>query len=117
MLVGAAARDGILAAQGAGDVTRHAVFVVLEVGLGALLVLRPRLAFYAALLLGAQQMYSHGLALSDSFVGASPLDKWSLAVCLFYPTLVTFLFIERQEEKEKSEQEEADRQARRPLVD
>lgn len=112
MLAGAAARHGMLAAQGRDDVTRHWVFVFVNLGLGTLLVFKPRWAFYPAVLLGAQQMYSHGLDLSQSFLGASPLDKWSLAVCLFFPTLVTFLFIERQEEKEQKEREAAERSTR-----
>ena len=104
LLVLVAARHVMLALQGEGSVARHWVFVPINVGLAALLVWRPRWAFYPALLLSAQQMWSHGLSLSQSFLGTAPLDWVSLAVCLFFPTLVTILFIERQEETEADAQ-------------
>jgi hypothetical protein len=81
----------------ANDPVRHAIFVGVNVALAALLVHKPRMAFVPTLLLGAQQMYSHGLDLSRSFLGTAPLDKVSLAVCLFFPTLATLLYMERQE--------------------
>lgn len=87
----------VFAVGGEASMVRHAVFVAINLALAALLVLRPRWAFYPALLLTAQQMYSHGLDLSQSFLGTAPLDKMSLAVCLFFPTLVTILYMERQE--------------------
>lgn len=96
-------RHAVLAVNGQSDVTRHWVFVVINVAFGALLVLRPRWAFFPTLALGIQQTVSHGLDLSQSFLGTVPLDVTSLAVCLFFPTLVTVLFIERQEEKERGE--------------
>jgi hypothetical protein len=83
-----------------GSVTRHWVFVLVNVALAALLVWRPRWAFYPALALTGQQLWSHGQTLSESFVGTAPLDWASLAVCLFFPTLVTILFIERQDQDE-----------------
>lgn len=82
---------------------RHGTFVVINLALAALLVWRPRWAFFPALLLSAQQMWSHGLSLSGSFVGSAPLDWASLGVCLFFPTLVTVLFLERQELAERAQ--------------
>ena len=117
MLAGAAVRHALLATRGEGDVGRHWVFVVVNLGLGALLVYRPRWAFYPSIALGVQQMYSHGLDLSQSFLGSTPLDRWSLAVCLFFPTLVTFLFIERQEEKEEQERAAAEKRSARVGVE
>ncbi|MBX3205233.1 MAG: hypothetical protein KF764_09195 [Labilithrix sp.] len=102
LLVVAAARHATLAVAEEGSVTRHWIFVPINVGLAALLVLRPRWAFWPAIALSIQQMWSHGLELSRSFLGTAPLDWVSLAVCLFFPTLVTILFIERQEDGEAS---------------
>ncbi len=90
----------IRAAQGEGSVARHVVFVLINGGLAALLVWKPRWAFWPAIALTVQQMWSHGLDLSRSFLGTEPLDWVSLAVCLFFPTLDTILFIERREEDE-----------------
>ena len=45
----------------------------------------------------------HGLDLSRSFTGDGGLDWASLAVCLFFPTLATVLFMERSEEAEAAE--------------
>lgn len=87
-----------LAIRGDGDVARHWVFVGLNLGLAALLVFKPRWAFYPAIALTVQQLWSHGQSLSDSFLGSGSLDWVSLAVCLYFPTLVTILFIERGEE-------------------
>ncbi len=88
------------AVAGEGSVARHWLFVPINAGLAALLVWKPRWAFWPALALTVQQMWSHGLDLSRSFLGTAPLDWVSLAVCLFFPTLVTILFIERQEHVE-----------------
>lgn len=93
----AAARHVMQAVAGEGSVARHWLFVPINLGLAVLLVWRPRWAFWPALALTVQQMWSHGLDLSRSFLGTEPLDWVSLAVCLFFPTLVTILFIERQE--------------------
>ncbi len=82
---------------------RHAIFVVVNGAMAALLVWRHRWAFWPALVLTAQQMYSHGLELARSFNGDTALDWRALAVCLFFPTLDTILFIERQEENEAAE--------------
>jgi hypothetical protein len=98
LLTASAARHAVLASKGDGDVIRHVIFVVVNLGLGALLVWRPRWSFWPALALTIQQMASHGLDLSQSFLGTAPLDKLSLAVCLFFPTLVTILYLERQED-------------------
>jgi hypothetical protein len=84
---------------------RHSVLVGVNTGLAALLVWRQgKWAFWPALVLSGQQMYSHGLDLSRSFTGAAPLDWASLAVCLFFPTIATILFIERGEEDEEADQ-------------
>lgn len=107
ILVGTAVRHVILAAGGQGSVARHAVFLVLDVALAGLLVWRHRWSFYPALALAIQQVWSHGLDLSQSFLGTAPLDKISLAVCLFFPTLVTLLYMERQEEAERREEAES----------
>ena len=98
LLLLAAGFHVLQAARGVGSVPRHLAFVGIDVVLAALLVARPRWAFYPALLLSIQQVYSHGLDLSQSFLGTAPLDKASLAVCLFFPTLMTLLYMERQEE-------------------
>ena len=100
LMVGVAARHVTQALAGDGSVARHWVFVVINLGLAALLVFRHRWAFWPALVLGAQQMWSHGNDLSGSFLGSAPLDLPSLAVCLFFPTLITILFIERREPDE-----------------
>jgi hypothetical protein len=100
VLGAAAVRHAILAATlraGDGGGLRHGIFVALNVALAALLVWRHKWAFYPALALAIQQVWSHGLDLSQSFLGTAPLDKLSLAVCLFFPTLVTILYLERQE--------------------
>lgn len=97
LLVVVAARHGMLAVTGEGSSLRHGGGVLVNVGLAALLVWKPRWAFWPALALSVQQVWSHGLELSQSFLGTAPLDWVSLAVCLFFPTLVTILFIERRE--------------------
>jgi hypothetical protein len=108
VLVAVAVRHVVLAASGDGSVPRHVVFVAVNVALAALLVWKPRWSFWPALALGAQQMWSHGLELSGSFLGTAPLDWRSLVVCLFFPTLVTILFIERREEDEAKAEAEAE---------
>jgi hypothetical protein len=103
ILVVVALRHLVLAAQGDGNVMRHWNFVAVNIALAIMLIMKPRWAFWAILAVGAQQMWSHGLDLSQSFLGSAPLDWSSLAVCLFFPTVATILFIERQDEKERSE--------------
>ena len=88
------------AVAGEGSVARHWLFVPINAGLAALLVWKPRWAFWPALALTVQQMWSHGLELSRSFLGTEPLDWVSLAVCLFFPALVSILLIERREHAE-----------------
>jgi hypothetical protein len=83
---------------GKPETVRHAAFALVNAVLAAALVVRPRWALWPTLLLGAQQLASHGALLSQSFVGTGPLDRVSLAVCLFFPTLATALFIERQDD-------------------
>jgi hypothetical protein len=97
LLCGAAVWHAVLAARGGGSALGHGLFVALNLALAALLVLRPRWAYWPSIALGAHQMWSHGLDLSRSFLGDAPLDWASLAVCLFFPTLVTILFVERQD--------------------
>jgi hypothetical protein len=98
LLVGAAIHHVSQAIAGNGDVLRHWAFVAINLAVAALLAWRPRWAYYPTLVLCIQQMWSHGLDLSRSFVGTAPLDKTALAVCLFFPTLVTILYLERQED-------------------
>jgi len=93
----------VLVVRHEGDAARHGLFVVVNLALAALLVLRHRWAFYPTLALTAQQLASHGLDLSRSFTGDGGLDWASLAVCLFFPTLATVLFMERSEEAEAAE--------------
>ena len=112
VLAGAAVFHVVKAMAGQGDVLRHWMFVPINAAVAALLVWRPRWAFWPALALTIQQMASHGLDLSRSFLGTEPLDWVSLAVCLFFPTLVTVLFIERQELAEAEAQARADAEAK-----
>lgn len=102
ILAVSAVRHAFLVVKGDGDVLRHALFIVVNLALAGLLVWRPRWSFWPALVLTVQQMASHGLDLSQSFLGTAPLDKLSLAVCLFFPTLVTILYLERQESADDS---------------
>jgi hypothetical protein len=99
LLAGAAIFHVSAAAAGGPGAMRHGMFVGINLAMAALLVARPHWAYYPALALAIQQTYSHGLDLSKSFLGTAPLDKVSLAVCLFFPTLVTLLYMERQERR------------------
>jgi hypothetical protein len=101
LLAGVAVLHVTQALAAGPSAARHWLFVGLNLGLAALLVWRHRWAFWPALALSIQQVASHGLELSDSFLGTVPLDWQSLAVCLFFPTLVTVLFIERRDEDER----------------
>lgn len=98
LLVATAVRHAVLAVGGDGSVLRHWLFVPINVAAAGLLLWKPRWAFYPILALTVQQLWSHGLDLSASFVGTARLDTVSLAVCLFFPTLVTILYLERQED-------------------
>jgi hypothetical protein len=111
VLAAAAVFHIVQAVGGHGSVARHWLFVPINAGLAALLVWKPRWAFWPALALTIQQMWSHGLDLSRSFLGTEPLDWVSLAVCLFFPTLVTVLFIERQEHAEAEAAAKAEAEA------
>jgi hypothetical protein len=104
ILVAVAVRHVLLATSGVEGAARHWLFVLINLALAAILVMRHRWAFWPTLLLGVQQMASHGLDLSKSFLGNAPLDVPSLAVCLFFPTLATILYLERADEKEKLEE-------------
>jgi hypothetical protein len=97
ILAGTAAWHVTRALAGDGSVLRHWLFVAINAALAALLVWRPRWAFYPTIALTVQQLASHGLDLSNSFAGTASLDKVSLAVCLFFPTLATILYLEREE--------------------
>ena len=88
-----------LALMGTGDVPRHAVFVGLNLGLAALLVVKPRWALVPALLLSVQQGWSHGSDLVASTRGPGPLDVGSAAVLVFFPVLIALLVIERRESR------------------
>jgi hypothetical protein len=89
----AAAQHAVRAAQGVGDVPRHATFVALNLALGALVALRPRWALPATILMAMQQIPSHGQDLVASLGGS--IDWSSLGVVLFFPALVTLLAVER----------------------
>ena len=91
-----AARHAWLAIEGDPSVARHEVFVAINLGLAILLARWPRQALYGAALLSIQQMYSHGSALVASIRGPGPFDFSSLAVCLFFPTLIALLVTERR---------------------
>ncbi|MDB5218856.1 MAG: hypothetical protein JWO86_6783 [Myxococcaceae bacterium] len=100
LLVITASNHGRLAAAGAGNVTRHEVFVGLNVALALLLVARPRWALGPAALLSAQQLYSHGSDLLESIEarrhGAADFDWASVGVLVFFPALLTLLVVERR---------------------
>jgi hypothetical protein len=85
-----------LAAQGAGNVTRHEVFVGLNLALAALLVARPRWALVPTALLSLQQLWSHGSDLLVSIRGPGPFDWASVGVLVFFPALLTLLVVERR---------------------
>jgi hypothetical protein len=86
-----------LSATGASaNVTRHAVFVGLNLGLAWLLVARPSWALVPAALLAAQQLYSHGSDLLASLREPGPIDGASVGVLVFFPALLTLLVVERR---------------------
>jgi hypothetical protein len=85
-----------LASGGSAHAVRHAVFVGLNLGLGALLVWRPRWALVPAALLSVQQLASHGSDLLESIRGPGPVDWASVLVLAFFPALLTLLFVERR---------------------
>lgn len=94
-----ALRHVVLAIEGDPSVSRHWLFVALNLGLAALLVRWPRQALYATALLAIQQEYSHGTALLESMRGPGAFDFASLAVCLFFPALIAVLFAESRYSK------------------
>jgi len=94
-IVAAAFHHGRLAAAGVGDVTRHEVFVGLDLALAALLALRPRWALAPTIALTLQQSWSHGADLVASLQGPGPIDTSSALVIVFFPALVALLIVER----------------------
>jgi hypothetical protein len=98
LLTVTAANHGRLAAAGpaVGNVTRHEVFVGLNLALAALLVARPRWALPASALLAVQQLWSHGSDLIHSIDGPEPFDWASVGVLVFFPALLTLLVVERR---------------------
>lgn len=95
-IIVAAANHGRLAAVGAGDVTRHEIFVGLDLALAVLLVVRPRWALAPTAVLTAQQIWSHGSDLLDSMQGPGPFDAVSALVVVFFPALLALLVVERR---------------------
>ena len=85
-----------LAVAGAGNVTRHELFVGLNLALALLLVARPRWALLPAALLCVQQLYSHGSDLLASIHQPGPFDWASVGVLVFFPALLTLLVVERR---------------------
>ncbi len=97
LILGAtAANHALLAFAGAEGEGRHAVFVGVNLSLGALLVLRPKWALLAAIALGVQQLGSHGTDFVRSVRAAGPVDWLSLGVVIFFALLVTLLVAERR---------------------
>ena len=92
----AAVNHGRLAAAGGPDVTRHEVFVGLNLALAWLLAARPRWALLPAALLSIQQLYSHGADLLRSIHEPGPFDWASVGVLVFFPALLTLLVCERR---------------------
>lgn len=92
-----ALNHGRLAAAGGDHVTRHEVFVGLNLALAWLLVARPRWALLPAALLSVQQLYSHGSDLVRSVHEPGPFDWASVGVLVFFPALLTLLVVERRQ--------------------
>ena len=103
LFIAIAVRHAVQAFSPGEPAVRHAVFVLVNAAMATLMLWQHRWAFWPALALTAQQMWSHGLDLSRSFNSDGPLDWPSLAVCLFFPTLDTILFLERQERHEQED--------------
>ena len=85
-----------LAWSGGAHALRHGLFVGLNLALATLLVVRPRWALPAAALLAAQQLWSHGRDVLDSIRDPGPFDGASVLVLVFFPALLTLLFVERR---------------------
>ena len=98
-----ALREGVVGAA-SGNALAFVV-AALELAVAGILVARPKWSFWAALALTLQQMATYGLRLAVSFNGTAPLDKMAIVICLFFPTLVTVLYLERQEEAERDASE------------
>lgn len=96
LLVVTAVNHARLAAQGAGNVARHELFVGLNLALAALLVARPRWALVPTAALSVQQLWSHGSDLLASARGPGPFDWASVGVLVFFPALLTLLVVERR---------------------
>lgn len=95
ILVADAIRHGVLLATTQVGQAKHGLFLVLNIGLAVVLIKRPRWAFWPTILITVEELATHGLSLSASFLGTAPLDKIAIAVCLFWPTLATILYLER----------------------
>lgn len=95
-----AANHARLAVAGEPSVARHWLFVDINLALAVVLVRFPRRALVATSLLMVQQMVSHGTDLVRSMRGPGPMDLASLAVCLFFPALVTVLALERRQPRD-----------------
>ena len=96
-LLAVTALNHALKAPGADDAPRHAWFVVINVALALLLLLRPRWALVPTTLLTVQQLQSHGTELFRSLRDPSLAFDWaSLGVLLFFPLLLLVLVIERR---------------------
>jgi hypothetical protein len=96
LVVVAAANHGRLAALGEGDVTRHGVFVGLDLAFAAILVVVPRWALVPAVAMTVQQVWSHGSDVVESVRGAGSFDWISTLVVVFFPALLVLLVVERR---------------------
>jgi hypothetical protein len=88
----------VKAATGDGDVVRHLVFVVLDGGLGVLVVVRPRWALVPAVILFVQQLGTHGRDLVRGMRGEAPFEVGDLAVMIFFGALIALLFRARRDQ-------------------
>jgi hypothetical protein len=97
----AAVNHAVHAAHGEGVVVRHEVFVGINLLLGALLVLRPRIAIVPIALLSLQQIPSHGRDFVQSLHEAN-VDWPSLGVVFFFPAVLALLVAERRATRARS---------------
>ena len=92
LLAVAALSHALQAAFGSGDVSRHALFVAINLLLALLVATRPRWSVVPLAILTLQQFHSHGTALVRSLQASSATFDWtSLAVLIFFPLLVALL--------------------------
>lgn len=90
LLVVAAINHGRLAAMGAENATRHAVFVGLNLVLAAAVAFFPRIALFLTVLMSLQQIPSHG----GDLLRQTPFDWASLGVVIFFPALILLLALD-----------------------